>query len=160
MKEINIEKLLEQGSKIKLNNIDFDNVNFSNLLINFDDQSNFLEHVEKQAAGIAYYGMLYKQVKQEIKKLEKERKDFYDQKYQVSLLTLSKMSSAKPTQYQINSLTLQNYKKFFDKIDKQIQVLTEQCDILEQYYQGWKQKGYIINNMVNLINSGIFKFNN
>ena len=159
MKKLDVSKLIQEGSKIKINNINFENIDFKNFLINFEDESSFLEHLQKQAAGIAYYGMLYKQAKQEIKKLQKERKEYYDQKYQISLLSLSKMSSAKPTQSQVNSLTLQNYKKFFNEIDKKIDELNEQCDILEQYYQGWKQKGYIINNMVNLINSGIFKFN-
>lgn len=160
MNKIDVNALIQQGSKIKINNINFDQVNFQNLLIDTTNESDFLEHLEKQAAGVAYYGMLFKQAQQQLNKLQKQKNDYYMQKYQISQLSLVKMGTSKPTKWQVDSLTQQNYKKVLDKFDQQINELTEQIDILQQYYQGWKQKGYVLNNMVSLISNGLMKLNN
>lgn len=160
MVKADINSLVQQGSKIKINNINFDQINFQNLLIDTTDQSDFLEHLEKQAAGIAYYGMLFKQAQQELNKLQKQRNDYYLEKYQLSQLSLIKMGSTKPTKWEVDALTQQNYKKALDKFDQQINELTQQLDVLQQYYQGWKQKGFVLNNMVSLISSGLMKLNN
>lgn len=160
MVKVNINSLIQQGSKIKINNINFDQINFENLLIDTTNESDFLQHVEKQAAGIAYYGMLFKQAQQQLNKLQKQRNDYYMQKSQLSQLSLAKMGSTKPTKWQIDALTQQNYKKALQKFDQQINQLTQQVDILQQYYQGWKQKGFVLNNMVSLISSGLMKLNN
>lgn len=159
MVKVNINSLIQQGSKIKINNINFDQINFENLLIDTTNESDFMQHLEKQAAGIAYYGMLFKQAQQELNKLQKQRNDFYQQKSQLSQLSLIKMGTTKPTKWQIDALTQQNYKKSLDKFDEQINELTEQIDVLQQYYQGWKQKGFVLNNMVSLISSGLMKLN-
>lgn len=160
MVKVNINSLIQQGSKIKINNINFDQINFENLLIDTTNESDFLQHIEKQAAGIAYYGMLFKQAQQQLNKLQKQRNDYYMQKSQLSQLSLAKMGSTKPTKWQIDALTQQNYKKALQKFDQQINQLTQQVDILQQYYQGWKQKGFVLNNMVSLISSGLMKLNN
>ena len=160
MVKVDINSLIQQGSKIKINNINFDQINFENLLIDTTNESDFLQHIEKQAAGIAYYGMLFKQAQQQLNKLQKQRNDYYMQKSQLSQLSLVKMGSTKPTKWQIDSLTQQNYKKALQKFDQQINQLTQQVDILQQYYQGWKQKGFVLNNMVSLISSGLMKLNN
>ena len=160
MNKIDVNALIQQGSKIKINNINFDQINFQNLLIDTTNESDFLEHLEKQAAGVAYYGMLFKQAQQQLNKLQKQKNDYYMQKYQISQLSLVKMGTSKPTKWQVDSLTQQNYKKVLDKFDQQINELTEQIDILQQYYQGWKQKGYVLNNMVSLISNGLMKLNN
>lgn len=160
MVKVNINSLIQQGSKIKINNINFDQINFENLLIDTTNESDFLQHIEKQAAGIAYYGMLFKQAQQQLNNLQKQRNDYYMQKSQLSQLSLAKMGSTKPTKWQIDALTQQNYKKALQKFDQQINQLTQQVDILQQYYQGWKQKGFVLNNMVSLISSGLMKLNN
>ena len=82
------------------------------------------------------------------------------EKYQLSQLSLVKMGTSKPTKWEVDALTQQNYKKALDKFDQQINQLTEQIDVLQQYYQGWKQKGFVLNNMVSLISSGLMKLNN
>lgn len=160
MQKVDINNLIQHGSKIKINNINFDQISFQNLLIDTTNESDFLQHLEKQAAGIAYYGMLFKQAQQELNKLQKKRNDYYMEKYQLSQLSLVKMGTSKPTKWQVDALTQQNYKKALDKFDQQINQLTEQIDVLQQYYQGWKQKGFVLNNMVSLISSGLMKLNN
>lgn len=160
MNKVDINKFIQQGSKIKLNNINFQQFNFDNLLVDVTNESDFMQHLEKQAAGIAYYGMLYKQVQLQLNKVIKKKNDYYSQKYQLSQLSLIKMGTAKPTKWEIDSLTQQNYKKALDAFDVQINQLTQQLDVLQQYYQAWKQKGYILNNMVSLASSGLVKFNN
>ena len=160
MQKVDINNLIQRGSKIKINNINFDQISFQNLLIDTTNESDFLQHLEKQAAGIAYYGMLFKQAQQELNKLQKKRNDYYMEKYQLSQLSLVKMGTSKPTKWQVDALTQQNYKKALDKFDQQINQLTEQIDVLQQYYQGWKQKGFVLNNMVSLISSGLMKLNN
>ena len=160
MQKVDINNLIQHGSKIKINNINFDQISFYNLLIDTTNESDFLQHLEKQAAGIAYYGMLFKQAQQELNKLQKKRNDYYMEKYQLSQLSLVKMGTSKPTKWEVDALTQQNYKKALDKFDQQINQLTEQIDVLQQYYQGWKQKGFVLNNMVSLISSGLMKLNN
>lgn len=160
MQKVDINNLIQHGSKIKINNINFDQISFQNLLIDTTNESDFLQHLEKQAAGIAYYGMLFKQAQQELNKLQKKRNDYYMEKYQLSQLSLVKMGTSKPTKWEVDALTQQNYKKALDKFDQQINQLTEQIDVLQQYYQGWKQKGFVLNNMVSLISSGLMKLNN
>lgn len=160
MQKVDINSLIQHGSKIKINNINFDQISFQNLLIDTTNESDFLQHLEKQAAGIAYYGMLFKQAQQELNKLQKKRNDYYMEKYQLSQLSLVKMGTSKPTKWEVDALTQQNYKKALDKFDQQINQLTEQIDVLQQYYQGWKQKGFVLNNMVSLISSGLMKLNN
>ena len=160
MQKVDINSLIQHGSKIKINNINFDQISFQNLLIDTTNESDFLQHLEKQAAGIAYYGMLFKQAQQELNKLQKKRNDYYMEKYQLSQLSLVKMGTSKPTKWEVDALTQQNYKKALDKFDQQINQLTQQIDVLQQYYQGWKQKGFVLNNMVSLISSGLMKLNN
>ena len=155
--KIDIQKLLEEGSKIKVNNIQFDEIKLSNLILNAYSEENLIQNLQKQAAGIAYYGSILKQVRREIKKIEKEKNDFYMEKFQASNVALAKLGNGKSTKAETDSMTYLNYKKAFDKFDKQIDELTQYADTIESYYQGWKQKGYILNNLVTLVNSGFIK---
>lgn len=160
MKTVDVNALIQQGSNIKINNINFDQISFKNLLVDINDQSSLLEHLQKQAAGLAYYGMLFKQVQQQLQLTQRKRNQYYMEKYQMSQLILAKTGGSKPTKTDIDSLTYQKYKKVFDELDEKIEKLTQQFNILQQYYQGWKQKGYVLNNMVSLVSSGLIKLNN
>lgn len=160
MKTVDVNALIQQGSNIKINNINFDQISFKNLLVDINDQSSLLEHLQKQAAGLAYYGMLFKQVQQQLQLTQRKRNQYYMEKYQMSQLILVKTGGSKPTKTDIDSLTYQKYKKVFDELDEKIEKLTQQFNILQQYYQGWKQKGYVLNNMVSLVSSGLIKLNN
>lgn len=160
MKTVDVNALIQQGSNIKINNINFDQISFKNLLVDINDQSSLLEHLQKQAAGLAYYGMLFKQVQQQLQLTQRKRNQYYMEKYQMSQLILAKTGGSKPTKTDIDSLTYQKYKKVFDELDEKIVKLTQQFNILQQYYQGWKQKGYVLNNMVSLVSSGLIKLNN
>jgi hypothetical protein len=61
--------------------------------------------------------MLFKQAQQELNKLQKKRNDYYMEKYQLSQLSLVKMGTSKPTKWEVDALTQQNYKKALDKFD-------------------------------------------
>ena len=159
MKKIDVNKLFQQGSKIQLNDINFDEVNFQNLMVNTQDGS-FLQHLQKQPAGVAYYGMLHKQAKQELKRLQKQRDSYLKNKASLSMLTLQKATTGKVTKYEAEDMALMSYKEVFDKYNQQIEELTEQTDILQEYYLAWKQKGFTLNNIVNLVNTGFIKINN
>ena len=150
---IDIEKFIVDGSKIKLNNVNFDELNWDNLIIN--EQHNFLEHLEKQAAGVAYYGFLLKQAKQQLRKVQKEKEDKMLEKVSQSMVVLQKMGKA--TRAQAEAMASMTYKSVFDKYDQEINKLSEQADLLQSYYNAWIQKGYVLNNMTNLINNGLIK---
>ena len=153
MKKIDVNKFVQQGSKIQLNGINFQQINWNNLII--DDQQNFLQHLQKQSAGLAYYGFLYKQAKQQLRKLQKQRDEKMAQKVSQSMVALAKMG--KTTRSQAQAMASMTYKTLFQKIDKQIDQLSQQVDLLQSYYNAWQQKGYALNNMTSLINSGLIK---
>lgn len=155
MKKIDVNKFVQYGSKIKLNGINFEQLNWDNLII--DDEQNFLQHLQKQAAGLAYYGFLYRQAKQELRRLQKQRDDKMTQKVSISMVALQK--AGKATRMQAQAMASMTYKSLFDKYDMQIQQLSEQVDLLQTYYNAWQQKGYALNNMTTLINSGLIKIN-
>ena len=153
MKDIDVNKFLEQGSNIQLNGINFDQFNWDNLIIS--QQNNFMQHLQKQAAGSAYYGFLYKQARQQLRKLEKQKQDKMTQKVSQSMVALQKMG--KTTRVEAQAMALMTYKTLFDKYDEQIQQLTEKVDLLQTYYNAWQQKGYALNNMTTLISNGLIK---
>lgn len=153
MKKIDVDNFIQSGSKIQLNGINFDQLNWDNLIV--DQQNNFLQHLQKQAAGLAYYGFLYRQAKLQLKKLQKQKQQKMTQKTSQSMIALQKMGKA--TKMQAEAMALMTYKTLFDKYDKQIQQLTEQVDLLQAYYNAWQQKGYALNNMTTLISSGLVK---
>lgn len=153
MKKIDAQKFIQCGSKIKLNGINFEQLNWDNLII--DEEQNFLEHLQKQAAGLAYYGFLYRQAKQQLKKMQKQRQDKMLEKVSISMVALQK--AGKATRMQAQAMASMTYKSLFEKYDKQIQQLSEQVDLLQMYYNAWQQKGYALNNMTTLINSGLIK---
>lgn len=153
MKKVDVNKFVQQGSKIQLNGINFQQINWNNLIV--DDQQNFLQHLQKQSAGLAYYGFLYKQAKQQLRKLQKQRDEKMAQKVSQSMVALAKMG--KTTRSQAQAMASMTYKTLFQKIDKQIDQLSQQVDLLESYYNAWQQKGYALNNMTSLINSGLIK---
>lgn len=153
IKKIDVNKFLQQGSKITLNGINFDQINWSNLIVN--EEENFLEHLQKQAAGLAYYGFLYRQAKQQLRRIQKQKQDKLTQKVSQAMVALQKMG--KTTKLQAQAMATMTHKTLFDKYDKQIQQLTQQVDLLQNYYNAWQQKGYALNNMTSLINNGIIK---
>ena len=153
MNKIDVNKFIEYGSKIQLNGINFDQLDWKNLIV--DQQNNFLQHLQKQAAGLAYYGFLYKQAKQQLKKLQKQKQEKMTEKVSQSMVALQKMG--KTTRVEAQAMALMTYKSLFDKYDKQIQELTEQVDLLQTYYNAWQQKGYALNNMTTLISNGLIK---
>lgn len=153
MKKIDVNKFVQQGSKIQLNGINFQQINWNNLIV--DDQQNFLQHLQKQSAGLAYYGFLYKQAKQQLRKLQKQRDEKMAQKVSQSMVALAKMG--KTTRSQAQAMASMTYKTLFQKIDKQIDQLSQQVDLLQSYYNAWQQKGYALNNITSLINSGLIK---
>lgn len=123
-------------------------------------EENFVEHLQKQSAGTAYYGTLFKSLKQELNKIISEKMKKLSECTDRAMLCLQKQSSkssSKPTIREAETMALMANSKLFEDYDNKIYELEEKCNFVEQYYQAWKQKSFTLNNMTSLVCAGFIK---
>lgn len=157
MDKMDVSKFLKDTSNVEVCGIKLENFDSRALIVN---EENFVEHLQKQSAGTAYYGVIYKSLKQELNKICSERNKKLSECIDRAMLALQKQSSkssSKPTIREAETMALMTNSKIFEEFDKKICEIEEQCNSVEQYYEAWKQKSYTLNNITNLVCAGFIK---
>lgn len=154
MVKLDLNKFLTKTSTVDVCGMKLEDFDSSALIVT---EENFLEHLQKQSAGTAYYGMIFKNLKQELNKLNNERDRKLSECMDRAMLSLQKQSSkssSRPTLREAETMALMVNSKIFEELDKNISEIEEQCNSVEQYYEAWKQKSYTLNNISNLVCAG------
>lgn len=158
MEKFDIGKFLNKTSNIEVCGIKLENFDPDALIVT---EENFIEHLQKQSAGTAYYGVIFKNLKQEMLRIISERNRKLAECTDRSMLSLQKQSSkGKPTIREAETMAIMVNSKIFEDYDRKISEIEEQCNSVEQYYEAWKQKSYTLNNITNLVCAGFIKLDN
>lgn len=109
-----------------------------NILIgNVDD------HVVIQPAAIAYYGLVRKETEWSLRDEERDFEIWKKKKYQEAKeLVMEKASTKKPTINDIESEFIRINEQELREREAVLAKLREQCDLMEVWYEAWKQKSY------------------
>ena len=157
MEKMDVNKFLKDTSNVEVCGIRLEDFDSRALIVTED---NFAEHLQKQSAGTAYYGVIYKSLKQELNKLISDRSRKLVECVDRAMLALQKQTSKnspKPTIREAETMALMANSKLFEELDRKICEIEEQCNSVEQYYEAWKQKSYALNNITNLVCAGFIK---
>lgn len=141
-----INKVLEQGAKIKLGGIDFENVNMEMLIVT---DENLEEHLVKQPAAIAYFGSLLKEAEILYDDAKKKNELRWKEMYSECANELS-IEKKKATINDIEALVYGKYKKELEELNTNLIERRREKDNMEVFYDAWKQKGFILSSYVQI----------
>jgi hypothetical protein len=105
----------------------------------------FDEHVAMQPASIAYYGMLMKQAKRELNATERAYDHWKKKAFHESKKELSKPVNGKPSKATIadvESHVLLTNEQEIETWESDIDDLKAKFDVIESWYEAWRQKGF------------------
>jgi hypothetical protein len=148
----NFKEMIEkQGAKMTIAGFNFDTPNMDMLVVTEDT---FEEHLAKQPAALAYYGVLYKDTKRAYEDLERKNNIRRSEMYGVCSSTLNK-TAAKSTVKDIDALIQSKYTAELEKMAQELSELKAAVDCLEVYYASWQQKSYTLTSYSTLVASGV-----
>lgn len=151
MQEINFEKAFDNASGMTCDGTRFDQPNYDMLVVT---QENYLEALKMQAAGMAYYGTLAKEAEREVEEAERKYRFRYNEMYSDcsdSLARLGKKNNVKD----IESFVQSKYEKELDRMNETLGQLKRQRDMAITFMEAWKQRGFTLNNMTELVKSNL-----
>jgi len=102
----------------------------------------FNEHVSMQPAAIAYYGMLKKVAGRNLEVQKRAYERWSKKTYSQAKAALEAAGNKKPTIADVEAFVLMNNEKMIDKFEKDVQILQEQSDTMDVWYEGWRQKSF------------------
>lgn len=148
----NIDEFIESTSGLQMNNVNFDDLDAEALVVT---DENMLDALAKQAAAIAYFGALYKKAKEVYEDLKKQWEIQYGMFYKSAQAYLSKDASSKATIKDIETMTYAKYSNEINEWTQKLQKARDNCDMMEVYYEGWKQKSFVLNNFTQMAIAGL-----
>ena len=111
------------------------------------------EHLAMQPAAIAYYGHLYKKAERDYADLKKVYEIRWKEMYADCARALS-ANAKKTTINDVESAIYAKYKAEIDALNARLSNQKAVLDNLEVFYDGWKQKGFIMNSYAQLVIAG------
>ena len=152
LSKYNIDKFIEDTDSMTMNNIRFDELDVNSLIVN---EENLLDALSKQAAAVAYFGALYKRTKNMYEDMKKQCEYQYNIYYQSASNYLSKDKTSKNTIKDIEAMTYAKYSKEINEWNEKLQKARDMADMFESYYEAWKQKSFVLNNMTQMAITGL-----
>lgn len=147
-----IDEFTESASAITMNNVRFDDLDAESLVVT---DENMLDALSKQAAAIAYFGALYKKAKEAYEDLKKQWDIQYGMFYKSAQGYLSKDPNSRVTIKDIETMAYAKYSNEINEWNQKLQKARDACDIMEVYYEGWKQKSFVLNNYTQMAIAGL-----
>lgn len=144
------ERTFEADGRFKLNGTTFEEATMDMLVLNSD---NLEEHLMMQPAAIAYYGHMYKTAEQNYEDLKQVFELRWKEMYAECARTLSN-NAKKTTINDVESLIHSTYKTEIEELNGRIRTAKRILDMTSQYYDAWKQKGFMIKSYADLIMTG------
>lgn len=142
---------IESAHDIEFENFKFDEPDFHAFVVT---EENFLDHLRVQAAGLAYYSTLAKQAERECNELEERFKARYSEMH-ARCYSVNVKSSQKFTMKDVDSFVQVEYESELEKWNEALKEAREKRDATASYYEGWKQKGFVLNSMTSLVTAGL-----
>lgn len=133
--------------KFKLEEPDYD-------MLVVQDENDYLEHLKVQSAGLAYYYALAKQIENEYDEHERKMKFRYNEMYSEcsdALARAGKKSNVKDVDAFVQSKYEAELKKGYARLSE----LRSQRDCTNAFLEGWRQKGFVLNSMTQMIMAGL-----
>ena len=146
------EQIINKGSELTISNIDFENPGIDMLVVTED---NFVEHLSKQAAGLAYFGALTKMLESELKDVEDAWKNKYNEWYTYCSNLLAKTSQKKYVVRDVEAMVCSKHATDIDKWRDKINKKKTSYNVISTFYDSWKQKSFTLNNYTSLATANL-----
>lgn len=153
MQQMNYEQLLSGGHSMVIDGINFDAPNLSILTVT---EENFEEHLSKQAAGLAYFGAMFKSAKDEYEDCCRAYEARWAEMYTHCTNIMNK--TEKGNKFVIKDIEAMARSKYSDEINtwkQKMDKLREHMNVAEMFYDAWKQKSFVLNNFTAMISAGL-----
>lgn len=150
--DYDFDKFIDDSSNMEMNNIKFDELDINSLVV---DENNLMDALSKQGAAIAYFGALAKKSKNNYDDLKRAWEMEWSSYCQSAKNYADKDKLTKNTIKSIEALAISKYSKNINNWQERLNKAKEQADMFEVYYEGWKQKSFVLNNMTQLSIAGL-----
>jgi len=106
----------------------------------------FDRHVAVQPSAIAFYGVMRKELHRRLDAFKRSTDRWEKKMYaQAKAAVLSGTSQTyKPTVADVEARFIVDNEKEIEKHEKQLEKLQDDCDTLDSWYEGWRQKSFTI----------------
>lgn len=145
------EEAFNKANGVKFHGFQFDDPTMEMLIVHDED---FLEHLQAQAAGMAYYTALYKQCERKYDQLERRYKYRYNEMYSDCSDTLQ-AAKKKGNVRDIEAFIHTKYQAELAKMEKALDELRILRDNVYAFLEGWKQKSYTLSSMADMAKAGL-----
>ena len=149
---MNFEEAFDKASEISFDRFSFEQPDYDMLIVN--DETDYLEHLRVQAAGMAYYTALSKLADRKYEEYDRRFKFRYNEMYSDCsnrLLAEGKKNNVKDIESFVQIKYEAELKKMYAKLDE----LRENRDYIAAFLEGWKQKSYVLSSMTNMVTAGL-----
>lgn len=151
MQDINFEGAFERANEMTCDGTRFDQPNYDMLVVT---EENYLQALKMQAAGMAYYGTLAKEADREVEEAERKYRFRYNEMYSDCSDSLSRLGK-KNNVKDIESFVQSKYEKELERMNENLISLKRQRDMAVTFMEAWKQRGFTLNNMTELVKSNL-----
>jgi len=147
----NIVACCDKLGKAKLLGIPLENADPRFLEI--EEVSDISEHVRLQPAAITFFGMLKRNVSRRLSRRKMEYDYWKKAKYSEAKNSLG---AKKPTIADVEAKMFADNEKSLKEWEDEIYALQEQVDALDAYYEGWRQKGFSLQQHAGIVADELF----
>lgn len=144
-------QVFDAAGSIKVGRFQFDNPDIDMLMV---DENNYLEHLQKQPAAIAYFTALKSQCEREYDDLDRYYKYRYNEMYSDCADSLTR-AGKKSNVRDIESFVHTKYESELKKMDEKLSELREQRDNVAAFLKGIEQKSFTLSGLTRMIESGL-----
>jgi hypothetical protein len=117
-------------------------------------EANLDEHVAVQPAAIAFFGSLKKDAMRQLDKDKREYEKWKMEKYAEAKRALKQ--EGRVTIADIEAKMVADNRNEVDGWEEQIRASQENVDVLDVYYEAWKQKAFCLNQYAELTSDELF----
>lgn len=121
--------------------------------LEIEEKSDLSEHVRLQPAAITFFGVLKRNVSRQLARRKVEYDYWRKTKYSEAK---NKLDSKKPTIADIEAKMFSDNQEELKKWEDEIYQLQEQVDALDAYYEGWRQKGFSLQQHAGIVADELF----
>lgn len=145
------EEAFSRASSMEFGRFRLEEPDYGMLMV---DEENFLEHLNIQAAALAFYTALAKQADRNYDEYEREVKYRRSEMYSTCSDRLAR-SGKKNTVKDIEMQMQTEHEAELKRQDARLDDLRSQRDFINAFVEGWRQKSYTLTNLTSMIEAGL-----
>lgn len=145
------EEAFNRASTLGFGKFRLEEPDYDMLIVHDED---FLDHLNIQAAALAFYTALARQAARNYDEYEREVKYRRSEMY-ASCASLLARAGKKNTVKDIDAQMQSEFEAELKRQDARLDDLRSQRDFIEAFVEGWRQKSYLLTNMTSMIESGL-----